>query len=156
MREDEGAGQDPEGCRRHSEEVGSNGLGQVIPEKCPPGRGAGPPAPHVLGHRGFGDAMIRQTQSGLNLLRAPEGTLACDAADEVDDLARQRGSASSPGAGLPFLEEFEALAMPAHDSGGFGGNESRSPVFPSSRQENPEETVALAKPGSLGASSENH
>jgi len=46
--------------------------------------------------------------------------------------------------------------MPAYDRGEFHENESRPPVFPPLRQENPEETVALAKPGAFNASPENH
>jgi hypothetical protein len=76
--------------------------------------------------------------------------------DEIDDLARDRGSASSPGAGLPFPEEFEALAMPAHDGLGLYQDEAGAPVFPVPGEENPEEAVALAKPGALHASSKNH
>jgi hypothetical protein len=100
--------------------------------------------------------MAQQSQFGLNSLGRPERILACHPPDEVDYSPRDRGSASSPGAGLPFPEEFEGLAMPAHDCLGLYQDEAGPPVPPYLRQGNPEKPVALAKSGALHASSEHH
>ena len=128
--EDQEAIHDPERGRRDAEEVASDGLRQVVSEKGDPARRAGPAAPHVLLHGALGDAVTEEGQFRFNALGAPKGIFAGHASDEIDELARDRGSSPSRGSRLPLPKEFEALPMPVHDSLGLHEHEARSPVFP--------------------------
>jgi len=96
--------QDPEGDRRHGEEITGSDVGNVIGQECSPRRRRRlPGADHVLGHRPFRSVVPQQEQFRQESWRAPERILTGHAANQVTKFTLDGRVPGCPGPRLPSL-----------------------------------------------------
>ncbi len=82
-----------------------------------------------------------ETELFKYLVLAPSRIVCAHAADEVDVLAWNLGSADLLGSRLPAPVELEALTVPSNHGLGSDEDEGRLPAVPESRKQHPEGSI---------------
>jgi hypothetical protein len=148
--------QNPEGCRRQSEEVGGHQILDVIVEKTPPGLGRWFSTPnHVLGHRGLGNGYAKLHEFAVHAGGSPGDVSSTHVPDQLAYFQRDAWSTRPTFPTLPSPIASEPGAVPPDNSFGFHDDEDALPVSPDSVQEDPEAAVDARQPWPFHRTLEN-
>jgi len=102
----------------------------------------------ILGHRPFGDLEPEEAKLRLDARCTLQGILARHSADQVSNLKVDLRT-SDWGFRLPAPIKAEPFPMPFEDGFEPNNDQRLSPIFPTLRQHQPEESVAATKLRSL-------
>ena len=81
-------------------------------------------------------------QFAMNVGSSPKRIFAAQRADQLANLFRHRWAARLAAANLPSPEQTKALAMPAHDSGGFHDEHTKLPTLPDAAKPRPQDAIS--------------
>lgn len=122
--------------------VVAEGTGLIAKKGLP--RLCWPPAwcRQVARHGGLGDAETEHEKLAMDSWRSPEEILPAHADDELADLNRDPGPASTP-ATTPAKPPKQRPSLPAPTQGGLGlnHNQAAAPTRPPARQEDPKQAI---------------
>ena len=139
--EDDEHEQQPEGHRRHDEQIGGHDLARVVGEEGPPGvrRRARMPF-HECRDGRLTDRDSHLLQFAMDPRRTPERIRARELADQRAHVGGHARSAGAPAA-LPGPEEPKAASVPGDDGLRPDDVKSRPPAGPGSREPRPQHPV---------------
>src|SRR5437660_1385629 len=103
-------------------------------------------------HVGYLSVEVTAVDAGCT----PTRILAAHSADEMSDLAGNRGSSCLAKSDFPSPEETKALAMPGNDGLGLNDSQRGAPVAPDGEQPDPQQTVQRSQPGPLSHGTLQH